>query len=98
MQIGDNLHEKSNPVFWENKKMSSSSAELTQRVVKWYSRALKQDILGLYFLCFFLLLKTCQLDLDMVSPYLNRTRHLKYKSASKKVFREKKNVFLHKSR
>ena len=39
MQIvsnGDNLHEMSNPVFWENKKniTNMSSVELAQRVVK----------------------------------------------------------------
>ena len=39
MQIvsnGDNLHEMSNPVFWENKKniINLSSAELAQKSVK----------------------------------------------------------------
>ena len=45
MQIvpfGDNLHEISNPVFWENKKntVNLSSAEIAKRVVKvneWFS-------------------------------------------------------------
>ena len=34
--LGDNLHEMSNPVFWENKKniINLSSAENAQRVVK----------------------------------------------------------------
>ena len=36
MQTGDNLHELSKPVFWENKKNAiiESSAEFAQRVVK----------------------------------------------------------------
>ena len=36
VSIGDNLHEISNPVFWENKKniINLSSAELAQKVVK----------------------------------------------------------------
>ena len=36
VSIGDNLHEISNPVFWEKKKKYSnfSSAELAKSVVK----------------------------------------------------------------
>ena len=36
VSLGDNLHEISNPVFWENKKnnLNLSSAENAQRVVK----------------------------------------------------------------
>ena len=36
VSLGDNLHEMSNPVFWENKKniINLPSAESAQRVVK----------------------------------------------------------------
>ena len=38
VSIGDNLHEMSNPVFWEKNKKNiinlSSTTELAQRVVK----------------------------------------------------------------
>ena len=36
VSIGDNLHEVSNPVFWENKKntINLSSAELAYSAVK----------------------------------------------------------------
>ena len=34
VSIGDNLHEMSNPVFWDKKNINLSSAELAKRVVK----------------------------------------------------------------
>ena len=47
VSIGNNLHEMSNPVFWENKKTITdlSSAELVQRVVQVKDAAIKMNLL-----------------------------------------------------